>query len=597
MSALAQSFEAAGGGLSLVLIVAITGTMVALAFVYLGAAIVVLGRFAQAVRRPRWVLLSGLLASASLAAILVRVQLPEASLAPWGEWGRAWGLRLVGLLPLCALAMGACRLLLSRVSSGWLVGLLLGGVAIALALVGWPGGSDVIGGGLLQLLVAGLALGLVPLAVGGLLELRAGVEWFIAVRYLVAQRRQVFISAITLICVGGVAAGVWLIIVVLSVMNGFERTWRDEIVGNYAHFIVGSEFGQIAGHEAPLERIRASHGVVAASPYLQAEGMVRVASGRIVPVRLRGIDPMAVSRVTKLADKVVAGSLDSLNVHTRAGEPAADGPPGLLLGRVMATRIGVDVGDTIVLIAPFGGAPTPMGTAPRLVRFRVTGLFASSFLQYDELYAYANLYAVQAFLGVADVVDGFEVRSVDFYRSRRVAAEVARQLGYPFYSRDWKDLFPQFFHALRDNRSLMFMLLVMIMVVAAFVIVVTLMMMIMAKSADIAILKTMGASDESIERIFAIEGTLIGLAGVTLGVLAGVAVTTRLAWIQERIEEITGVDTLPASIYQISTLPSEVDPLQVTGVVSIALILSLGATLLPSRHGARLDPVEALRHD
>ncbi len=143
----------------------------------------------------------------------------------------------------------------------------------------------------------------------------------------------------------------------------------------------------------------------------------------------------------------------------------------------------------------------------------------------------------------------------------------------------------------------MFMLLVMIMVVSAFVIVVTLMMMIMAKSGDVAILKTMGARDRSIELIFAIEGTLIGLAGVALGVLAGVAVSTQLPWIQARIEEATGIDTLPSSVYQISTLPSEVDPVQVLGVVAIALVLALGATLMPSRHGARLDPVEALRED
>ena len=141
------------------------------------------------------------------------------------------------------------------------------------------------------------------------------------------------------------------------------------------------------------------------------------------------------------------------------------------------------------------------------------------------------------------------------------------------------------------------MLLIMIMVVSAFVIVVTLMMMIMAKSTDVAILKTMGARDESIGLIFSIEGTLIGLAGVVLGVLAGVAVSNRLAWIQTQIEEITGVDTLPASVYQISTLPSELDVVQVFGVVAIALVLSLGATLLPSRHGARLDPVEVLREE
>jgi lipoprotein-releasing system permease protein len=268
-----------------------------------------------------------------------------------------------------------------------------------------------------------------------------------------------------------------------------------------------------------------------------------------------------------------------------------------LIGSRLAERLGLATGDEMLVISPEGGAPTALGPAPRLLRFSVLGTFESSFLQFDELFAYGHLSVVQDFLGVGDVIAGFEVRTDDFYRSAQVAALVQGELGHPFYSRDWKELFPGFFHALNDNRSLMFMLLVMIMVVSAFVIVVTLMMMIMAKSADVAILKTMGANDRSIELIFAIEGTLIGVVGVVLGVLAGLAVSTRLAWVQERIEELTGVDTLPASVYQVSSLPSEVDAAQVIAVVSIALVLSLGATLLPSRHGSRLDPVEALRED
>ncbi len=271
--------------------------------------------------------------------------------------------------------------------------------------------------------------------------------------------------------------------------------------------------------------------------------------------------------------------------------------PGLVIGQALAAELGIALSDELILVSPQGGSPTPLGPSPRLMRFRVVGLFESSFLQFDELYAYADLASVQEFVGAADVVGGFEVRTVDFFRSRAVADAVEEALGHPFFARDWKELFPQFFHALNDNRSLMFLLLIMIMVVSAFVIVVTLMMMIMSKSTDVAILKTMGARDESIELIFAIEGAIIGLAGVAVGVLSGIAVSTRLSWIQERIEEVTGIDTLPASVYQISTLPSEVDPVQVVGVVSIALVLALGASLLPSRHGARLDPVEALRDE
>ena len=213
------------------------------------------------------------------------------------------------------------------------------------------------------------------------------------------------------------------------------------------------------------------------------------------------------------------------------------------------------------------------------------------------MFTYVSLAAAQDFKRVEDVVDGIEVRTTDYYRSQSVGQAIVEALGFPFFTRDWKEFFPAFFQALKSERIMMFVLLTMIMVVAAFSIVSTLVMMIMEKSSDIAILKAMGAKDESIERIFAIEGTLIGLVGTGLGVIAGISVTAQIAWIQHQIEAVTGIDTLPASVYQFSTLPAELDAGQVAVAVAIAMILSLGATLLPSRQGARLDPVEALRYE
>ncbi len=461
--------------------------------------------------------------------------------------------------------------------------------------------------GLVGLFFGFVLLGLLPLAMAGLLEMRRSVEWFIAIRYLVAKRRQVFISAISAICVGGIAAGVWLIIVVLSVMNGFERTWRDEILGNRAHFTVHSGLGPMEDYEAVVERIRAVDGVIGASPYLDAEGMVRGEGGRISSVRVRGIDPRTVGDVTDLRDDLIRGSLEGLAPapvapagaeEGAAGEGAAGGAlPGIVVGNQLALSTGVEVGDPILLISPFGGPQTPLGPAPRLKKFEVVGIFQSSFFQYDEVYTYTSIAAAQDFRRAANVVDGVEARTTDFYRSRRVGAAVRSELGYPYYTRDWKDFFPAFFQALKSERIMMFLLLTMIMVVAAFLIVATLIMMIMEKSSDIAILKAMGAEDSTIERIFAIEGTLIGLAGTLIGVVAGIAVTRQLTWLQRTIEDITGIDTLPASVYQFSTLPTEVDPLQIGLVAAIAMILSLGATLLPSRQGARLDPAEGLRYE
>lgn len=452
---------------------------------------------------------------------------------------------------------------------------------------------------LFGLLTGLILLGLIPLAISGFVSMRNSVEWFIAIRYLVAQRRQVFISAITAICVGGIAAGVWLIIVVLSVMNGFEQTWREEILGNRAHFTVHSSFGPFVDYEEILKIVESVDGVEAASPYLDAEGMVRGAQGQIASVRLRGVDPATVGNVTDLENdlQVIEGETTP-NLVARF-ESLGEDPdaPGIIIGGHLALSMNLDVGDRLLLISPFGGPPTPLGPGPKLKRFTVVGVFQSSFYQYDEAFTYTTLEAARDFRKSGEVVDGIEARTTDHYRSQLVGAKVEQALQYPYRTRDWKEVFPAFFQALKTERVMMFLLLTMIMVVAAFVIVATLVMMIMEKSSDIAILKAMGAEDAMIERIFALEGTLIGLFGTLIGVAAGIAVTGQLGWIQSKIESITGIDTLPASVYQFSELPSKVDPLQVAGVAAIAMVLSLGATLLPSRQGARIDPAAGLRHE
>jgi lipoprotein-releasing system permease protein len=476
---------------------------------------------------------------------------------------------------------------------------LLPGVAVSLVApaLGEPG--TLISSLLLLTLIGFIVLGLIPLAAAGFVQMRRSVEWFIAIRYLVAQRRQVFISAITAICVGGIAVGVWLIIVVLSVMNGFEQTWRDEILGNRAHFSVHNSFGPFVDYEEILELVESVSGVEAASPYIDAEGMVRGSQGQIASVRLRGIDPVSVGNVTDLeSDLQLINGEETASLVERFASIGPDAKaPGIVIGGHLAVSMGLGIGDNLLLISPFGGPPTPLGPSPKLKRFNVVGIFESSFYQYDEAFTYTTLEAARDFRKTGDVVDGLEARTTDHYRSQVVGLQVQELLGYPFYTRDWKEVFPAFFQALKSERVMMFLLLTMIMVVAAFVIIATLVMMIMEKSSDIAILKAMGAEDSLIERIFALEGTLIGLVGTVIGVVSGIAVTGQLPWIQDKIESLTGIDTLPASVYQFSELPSKVDPIQVAGVALIAMILSLGATLLPSRQGARIDPAAGLRHE
>jgi len=494
----------------------------------------------------------------------------------------------------CALSSAAAEAGAKAGEAERLAGLLALLLALGAALPLLPAGPSLgaLGAALLWCVVGLVLLGLLPLAAAGFLSSRGSAEWFIAGRYLFAKRRQTFISLITGICIAGVAAGVWLIVTVLSVMNGFENTWREEIIGNRAHLTVHHAQGAISNWRPLLEQIEALPDVSGAAPYLDADGMVRGAGG-IAGVRLHGIDPERVVRVTDLQADLLPGSEGAL----QALAPGAQGLPGLIIGSRLAQRSGAGQGDSLALISPFGGPPTPLGPAPRLKLFRVAGIFETSFFQYDEVYVFTDLAAARDFKGVGDAVDGIEVRTRDHYRSRRAGRQIEAALGESYYTRDWKDFFPAFFQALKTERVMMFVLLTMIMVVAAFAIVVTLVMMIMEKSGDIAILKAMGAEDSTIERIFAIEGAMIGLLGTLAGAAAGIAVTTQLGWVQAQVELLTGVDTLPAEIYQFRTLPWEIDVGQVAVVIALAMVLALGATLLPSRHGARLDPAEALRHE
>ncbi len=643
----------AGSTVALGLIVALALGINAMTLLFVGSAVVALERFARAARRFPSLLVVSVAWSAVLGAGVVYLGSEQFASADGMQRLEAWGLGTLVSAIGVAIGVALTRLALRRVS-GWklavgslvvlglgfalvigssgrvlyaaapmgvagigalmlalrrlrrrtgatgeaermlrvLTGALAVGVALALLMPAPDVGLASAGGTLLGVALLAILLGLIPLAAAGIVDSRITAEWFIAMRYLLAKRRQTFISIITGICVVGIAAGVWLIITVLSVMNGFERTWRDEIIGNRAHFTVHSGLGPFEDYDEVLESVRQSPGVVAASPYLDAEGMVRGEGGQIMAVRLRGVDPERVSHVTELAEDLVEGTLGSLSVE--ASDPQE---PSILIGSQLSSALGVSVGDQVLLISPFGGPQTPLGPAPRLKRYRVTGVFESSFFQYDEMFTYVNLPAAQDFRRVGDVVDGIEARTTDFYRSRRVAMGVQQALGFPYYTRDWKEFFPAFFQALKSERVMMFILLTMIMVVAAFSIVSTLVMMIMEKSSDIAILKAMGAADDSIERIFALEGTLIGLVGTALGVVAGLSVTARIEWIQRQIETVVGIDTLPASVYQFSTLPAEFDAGQIAAAVGIAMILSLGATLLPSRQAARLDPVEALRYE
>ncbi len=469
--------------------------------------------------------------------------------------------------------------------------------AISLAFVSLAGLAERGLAAAAALLALGM-IGFAPLVVAGLVQhaRERPVEWFLSLRYLVARRRQTFISVISVICVVGVALGVAVITVVLSVMNGFSAVWEEKIVGNRAHFVVQSQLGPYADYRRVRGVVAGVPGVIGATPFLMADAILRSEEGSIRAVLLKGIDPETVGQATDLPNDMIEGSLDDLDPDADAVGTAA--LPGVVVGIELANQFLLRVGDPLILISPLGGPRTPLGPAPRLVRFRVAGVFRADFFQFDESFVYTNLAGAQRFIKAGDVVTGIGVRTEDAYRSGAIGLEVELALDTGlFYVRDWKDFYPGFFQALKTERAMMFVLLSFIMVVAGFIIVATLIMMIMEKSRDIAILKAMGCEDSGVLRIFAIGGVLIGIAGLALGLAMGLVITWNLDIVQGFVEQVLGFDVLPPDVYQLERLPFDVDPLQICMVSAIAMVLSIGATLLPSWQASRLDPAEVLRYE
>ena len=552
------------------------------------AAALVLGQFLRYARAPRVGLPALVLAAAVLAFGGIVFDLQPVWALPSSQL--VWGVLGFGLVRW----QRAHRPL--RIGAGAVV--LMAGLLFLASLV-FPGLESAAQWALqaVVFLAVALLMGLWPLVLAGLVQhaRERPVEWFLSLRYLFAKRRQTFISIITVICVLGVALGVSVITVVLSVMNGFAHVWEEKIVGTRAHFVVESQFGPVEDYGRLRELVRESDEVLGATPYLLSEAIVRGRGGQIQAVLLKGIDPETVRSTTRLAEDLVAGSLDELDPAPRGDAEA--GRSGIVIGSELADRFFLRVGDPLLLISPLGGPATPLGPAPRMEKFRVAGIFRANFFQFDESFVYTTIPAAQKFMRLGDVVTGIEVRTADPYRSRLIGARVLDSLDGPFTVRDWKEFYPGLFRALKMERVMMFVLLSFIMVVAGFIIVATLIMMIMEKGGDIAILKAMGCEDRGILRVFAIEGCLIGIAGIGRGRAMGLVITANLERIQRLGEQTVGFDVLPADVYQLGQLPYHIDAFQLLMISLIAMVLSIGATLLPSWQASRLDPAEGLRYE
>lgn len=405
-------------------------------------------------------------------------------------------------------------------------------------------------------------------------------EIFLGLRYLRAKRKQAFISVISVISVLGVMVGVMALIVVLSVMNGFRADLMSKILGVNSHLLVLSFGGPFAEYEALGRRFSGVEGVVASTPFIYSQVMI-TNSGNVSGAVLRGVDPRTVGKVLLLEGMIRQGDLSAL-------ERPSDGLPVIILGGELSKQIGAYPGDTVTLVSPEGKL-TPLGRSPNTRKYRVGAIFDSGMYEYDASMVYVSLKEAQDFLDMGDKVTGLEVRVAQADRSDAIAKRVQAELGYPYWTKDWKMMNRSLFSALKLEKITMFIILTMIVLVGALNIISTLVMVVMEKTRDVAILRAMGASARSVLAIFVLQGLLVGVVGTLAGMASGLGICHLLA----KYKFIH----LPADVYYISTLPVRVETGDVLTVALAAVGISFLATIYPSWYASRLNPVEALRYE
>ncbi len=412
-------------------------------------------------------------------------------------------------------------------------------------------------------------------------------ELFIGLRYLKAKRRRRTVSLNTFISIGGVTLGVAALIATLAVMTGFKEDLRDKILGTNAHVIITDrtsntikDYAKVVAHVQQLPH------VVAATPFIYNQVLLS-SEAAVHGVVLRGIEPRSEARVTDIQKNLIGGSLEALEKKTPAkGGKDESSLPGIIIGKELAARLGLLVGDKLNVMSPVGTIG-PLGVIPKIRRFQVVGVFDSGMYEYDSTLAYVSLAVAQDFFNTGDVVTGIEIKVDDIFIADQVAGEIERKLGFPFGARDWMKLNRNLFSALKLEKIIMFIILVLIILVASFNIVSTLTMIVVEKNREIAILKAMGATRRGVMRIFMVDGLIIGLVGTAIGIPLGYAVC----------EILQHFYTLPPDIYYISHLPVKIKELDVLLVSLSAVIISFLATLYPSWQAAKLNPSEALRYE
>lgn len=410
-------------------------------------------------------------------------------------------------------------------------------------------------------------------------------EGFLGFRYLRASPRRGFVSLIAGIAIVGLALGVAVLIIVLSVMNGFEEVLRTRILSLTAHATISGIEGRIPNWRADIAKLQAYPGINGAAPYIEEQALM-TRGDKASGVQLRGVDPAAESRVVDLGPHLLSGRL-------------ADLKPGsyrVILGDALAEELGAKVGDRVVLIVALGNV-TPLGVIPRMRAFEVAGILSVGMYEYDRRIAIVSMQDAAKLLRMGDEVTGIRLNLADMYAAPRVSRAAAIAIGGGVEIQDWTNEHVNFFRSIAITKRILFVMLSLMVVVAAFNVVSTMVMVVKDKRRDIAILRTFGSSPRSILSIFMVQGTLIGMLGIFFGAAIGVIIAANLQELVHALEAVVGFKFLDARVYYMSDLPAHVRLSDVLRICGFAFVLAGMSTVYPAVRAARLLPAESLRND
>lgn len=411
------------------------------------------------------------------------------------------------------------------------------------------------------------------------------LELLIGLRYIRAKRRNHFISFISLTSIIGIAIGVWALITVLSIMNGFERELRERILSVASHVTVSGQNGWLNEQETVNREINKQTEILASAPFILGQGLLM--GGRMVKGALiRGVLPAQEAGVSNLSENLKQGNWNALE----------SGKWQIVLGSELARQLGVSVGQKVTLVAPKGQI-TPAGLLPRLKRFTVAGIFELGMYEHDSGLAILHLDDASRLFKTGASVSGLRLKLPDLYDAPRIRDQLSRALGETYRVTDWTIQHINLFRAIKIERRVMFIILLLIVAVAAFNIVSTLVMLVTDKRSDMAILRTLGLGPPRVMAIFMIQGTLIGLVGTLIGGVSGVITALNVETLVPWLESMFGVEFFPSSVYVITDFPAQLKWEDVYQIISISFVLSVVATLYPAWRAAKTDPAEVLRYE